>query len=146
MSRQCWKRRRPQAIAWDGSATALFDLVAGRHGYRWEWRGQAVVFYRYWDAEFLAAVTRPPPRHRAFWEIDRDRHPTLKAVFESWAGDAGWTLAWTADADFALGADAVFEGSFLGAVDAVLADPATAARLVATAYRANRQLVIEEAQ
>lgn len=136
----------PQAIEWDGSATGLFDLVAAGHGYRWEWRGEAVVFYRYWDDEFLSAVTGQSPHHRAWWEIDRDRHPTLKAVFESWAGEAGWTLAWTADADFALGADAVFEGSFLGAVDAVLADPATAARLVATAYRENRQLVIEEAQ
>ena len=135
----------PQAVRWDGSVTGLFDHVAARHGYRWEWRGTAVVFYRYWDAEF-AALLPPAPTHRAFWDIDRARHPTLKAVLESWAIDAGWTLAWTAEADFALGADARFEGSFLGAVDAVLADPATSARLVATAYQANRQLVIEEAR
>ena len=135
----------PQAILWDGPVTGLFDHVAARHGYRWEWRGEAVVFYRYWDDEF-AGLIPPAPTHRAFWEIDRDRHPTLQAVLESWAIDAGWTLSWTAEADFALGADARFEGSFLGAVDAVLADPATSARLVATAYQANRQLVIEEAR
>lgn len=135
----------PQAIEWDGAVTGLFDHVAARHGYRWEWRGEAVVFYRYWDDEF-AGIVPPASVHRAFWEIDRARHPTLKVVLESWAGEAGWTLSWTAQADFALGADARFESSFLGAVDAVLADPATSARLVATAYEANRQLVIEEAR
>ena len=136
----------PQAVTWDGSATGLFDHVASRHGYRWEWRGEAVVFYRYWDAEFASTATRRQPPRRTFWEIDRTAHATLRAVLESWAGEAGWSLAWTSEDDFALGADAVFEGSFLGAVDAVLADPATATRLVATAYQANRQLVIEEAR
>ena len=136
----------PQAIVWDGSVTALFDHVAGRHGYRWEWRGAAVIFYRYWDAEFAALVAPSPDARQAYWTIDTAAEATLAEVLDRWAGEAGWSLVWSAGSDYVLGADAVFEGSFLGAVDALLADPVTQATLTATAYRANRQLVIEEAR
>ncbi len=135
----------PLAIAWEGSVTGLFDHAASRHGYRWEWRGEAVVFYRYWDAEFAATVAPRPDVVQARWVIDTDREATLAEVLERWAGEAGWSLVWSAEDDYRLGADAVFEGSFLGAVDALLADPVTHATLTATAYRANRRLVIEQA-
>ena len=135
----------PRAIAWEGSVTGLFDHAAQRHGYRWEWRGEAVVFYRYWDAEFAATLEPGPDVIQARWVIDTATEATLAEVLDRWAGEAGWSLVWSASNDYRLGADAVFEGSFLGAVDALLADPVASATLTATAYQANRQLVIEEA-
>ena len=133
----------PVPVSYEGTLGGLLDLVAAQFRYRWEWRGQAIVFYRYWDAEF-AANTAPPAPEEATWEIVRSEHGSLRAVFESWAGDAGWVLTWAANHDYSLAADARFTGTFLGAVDSVLADPATRGTLIATAYEANRQLVIEE--
>lgn len=134
----------PRRFDLEGSLVEIVDRLAALYGYRWEWRGNAIVFYRYWDEEF-ALSTRPVPELRqARWVIDTDRDATLAEVLERWAGEAGWSLVWSASTDFRPGADAVFDGSFLGAVDALLADPATASTLTATAYRANRRLVIEE--
>lgn len=133
----------PVPVSYEGTLAGLLDHVAAQFRYRWEWRGQAIVFYRYWDAEFTAA-TVPLPPVEASWEIDLDEHASLKAVFESWAGEAGWALTWAAARDYSLAADARFTGTFLGAVDRVLADPATRGTLTATAYETNRQLVIEE--
>lgn len=135
----------PAPFEYSGTLAGLLDLVAHRYRYRWEWRGPHIVFFRYWDAEF-ATVTLPPPLPSGapVWEIDLDHHATLRAVLESWADEAGWSLTWSAARDYALGADARFPGTFLAAVDEVLADPATSGTLAATAYRANRHLVIEE--
>ena len=135
----------PQAVSWDGPLAGLLDLAAATYRYRWEWRGGGIVFYRYWDQEFAAANEPGPEARQARWVIDTAREATLAEVLERWAGEAGWSLVWRASNDYSLGADAVFEGSFLGAVDALLADPVTHATLTATAYRANRRLVIEEA-
>lgn len=140
------ERTAPVAIAWDGSVTALFDHVAAAHRYRWEWRGEAVVFYRYWDAEFAALVAPAPEVRQARWVVDTATEATLAEVLDRWASEADWSLVWSAESDYTLGADAVFEGSFLGAVDALLADPVTHATLNATAFPANRQLVVEEAR
>ncbi len=133
----------PAAVSHEGTLGELLDLAAARFRYRWEWRGQGIVFYRYWDAEFAAAIAPRPPEE-ASWEIDLGEHASLRAVLESWAGDAGWALTWAAGHDYSLAADARFTGTFLAAVDSVLADPATRGTLTATAYEANRQLVIEE--
>ena len=134
----------PLAIDYEGPLAGLLDRMAAGHRYRWEWRHEAIVFYRYWDAEF--ALLSEPLHEPApvIWKIDRERHPTLKAVLESWAGDAGWSLIWSVGRDYSLAADAIFEGTFLATVDSVLSDPATSGTLTATAYKANRQLVIEE--
>ena len=133
----------PAPVSYDGTLAGLLDLAAAQFRYRWEWRGQAIVFYRYWDAEF-AANTAPPSPEEAAWEIDVAEHASLRAVFESWADDAGWALTWAVPRDYSLAADARFTGTFLSAVDSVLTDPATRGTLTATAYEANRQLVIEE--
>ena len=135
----------PQRFDIEGSLVEIVDRLAALYGYRWEWRDATIVLYRYWDAEFALSVLPAPEIRQARWIIDTDREATLAEVLERWAGEAGWSLVWSAETDYRLGADAVFEGSFLGAVDALLADPVTHATLTATAYRANRQLVIEEA-
>ncbi len=136
----------PRRVTWSGPLAGLLDLAAAAYRYRWEWRGEAVVFYRYWDAEFASSTEPGPEARQVRWVIDIAEEPTLRAVLDRWAGEAGWSLAWKAPHDYRLGADAVIEGPFLSAVDSLLADPATASTLTATAYRANRQLVIEEAQ
>ena len=135
----------PQPVSWNGPLAGLLDLAATTHRYRWEWRGGVIVFYRYWDAEFAAATEPGPEVRQARWAILTSETPTLSAVLGTWADEAGWTLAWSAPQDYAIRADAVIEGTFLGAVDSLLADPATASTLVATAYEANRHLVIEAA-
>ena len=138
----------PEPVRFDleGSLVEIVDRLAALYGHRWEWRDTTIVFFRYWDAEFAASTSPVPDVRQARWVIDTDRDATLAEVLARWAGEAGWSLVWSAGADYSLGADAVFEGSFLGAVDALLADPATHATLTATAYQANHRLVIEEAR
>lgn len=138
----------PPPVRFDlsGSLVEIVDRLAALYRYRWEWRDTTIVLYRYWDAEFAAAARPVPDVRQARWEIDTARDATLAEVLERWSQEAGWSLVWSAGTDYALGADAVFDGSFLGAVDALLADPATHATLTATAYQANRRLVVEEAQ
>ena len=135
----------PRRFDLEGSLVEIVDRLAALYRHRWEWRANTIVFYRYADAEF-AFISEPGPEVvQARWVIDTTAEATLAEVLDRWAGEAGWSLVWSASNDYRLGADAVFEGSFLGAVDALLADPVTHATLTATAYRANRQLVIEEA-
>ena len=136
----------PARFDLSGSLVEIVDRLAALYRHRWEWRDTTIVFYRYWDAEFALATAPSPDVRQARWEIDTDRDATLAEVLARWAGEAGWSLVWSAGTDYRLGADAVFEGSFLGAVDALLADPATHAVLTATAYQANRRLVVEEAR
>ena len=136
----------PARFDLEGSLVEIVDRLAALYGFRWEWRDTTIVFFRYWDEEFALAARPAPDARQARWEIDTDRDATLAEVLERWSQEAGWSLVWSAGADYSLGADAVFEGSFLGAVDALLADPATHATLTATAYEANHRLVIEEAR
>ena len=134
----------PRRFDLEGSLVEVLDRLAALYAHRWEWRDTALVFYRYWDEEFALATQSAPETRQARWAIDTDRDATLAEVLERWSHEAGWTLVWSASTDYRLGADAVFEGSFLGAVDALLADPATHATLAATAHPTNRRLVIEE--
>ena len=80
----------------------------------------------------------------ARWEVRPGDQRTLRGVLEDWAGKAEWRVAWKAGEDFSVGAEAVFEGEFLEAVDGLLSDPQLSRVLVARAY-ANRYLVIREA-
>ena len=75
----------------------------------------------------------------------RTEHRTLRGVLESWAARAGWTLVWNAGRDYGLGARATFEGGFLEAADLLLSGPATRRTLDVRAYRANRHLVVDDA-
>ncbi len=136
----------PVELDHEGGLVDLLDRIAVTSGYRWTWQDGTLVFYRYWDREWQAA-TRIPERLRPdAFEVDRARHDSLQQVLDAWASEAGWTLDWKAGHDYRLGADARFTGDFLDAVDSLLADPATRRSLVATAFAANRHLVIEEAR
>ena len=88
-------------------------------------------------------------------EPDRDAVPapeswqaaageTLQETLEKWGREAGWTVVWQPTRTYTLSAGAAFEGDFLAAVDQVLADPATRRTLTATAYAANRHLVVQD--
>ena len=134
-----------QSVTYTGPLGPFLDQAAASRRYRWEWRNGAIILYRFWDQEFAASTEPGPEERQVRWIIDTSRDASLTEVLERWSGEAGWSLVWSADTDYRLGADAVFEGSFLGAVDALLADPVTHATLTATAYQANRRLVIEEA-
>ena len=210
------------ALGEGGKLVEVIGDLAGRAGYGWEWRDGKLVFFRYWDRQWIAeraVEVAPPtekPRERGFlarvvgflfgseaephgagqlatvegseiaavpeeeaparedepvevtkdpapeeaaaakvepeveetavtrWEVRPDEQRTLKGVLEDWAGQADWRVAWKAGADFSVGAEAVFEGEFLEAVDGLLSDPQLSRVLVARAY-ANRYLVIREA-
>ena len=144
-------------LAFDGALPGLINLVAERTGYDWAWAGGAIVFYRYHDIEQRAPVAERTARgveeaaadrgsdSAAVWHVDRDRHGTLRAVLEDWGTRAGWSVVWTPRRDYAVRADAAFEGGFLEAVDRLLAAPATRRSLVAFAHEPNRHLVIEPA-
>ena len=144
-------------LAFEGSLPGLLNTVAEHTGYDWAWIEGAVVFYRYHDVE-----QRTPGLERSghrvervatgqggdtaeVWHIERDRHATLRTVLEDWGARAGWSVVWTPRRDYAVRADAVFEGGFLDAVDSLLAAPATRRSLVAFAHEPNRHLVIEPA-
>ena len=120
--------------------------------------GGRVVFYRYRDAAQRvpeaaegapeaagAAVENGKDGSAELWEVDPVAHRTLRGVLEAWAARAGWTLVWSVDRDYALGASAVFEGSFLEAADLLLSGPATRQALDVRAYPANRHLVVDDA-
>ena len=116
-----------------------------------------MVFYRYHDVEQRTPDVERAARGieeaaadrgsdtAAVWRIDRERHGTLRAVLEDWGARAGWSVVWTPRRDYAVRADAAFEGGFLDAVDSLLAAPATRRSLVAFAHEPNRHLVIEPA-
>ena len=109
------------------------------------------MFYRYRDGDWGAergvpeAAAARDPASAGPWAVDTVAHATLRDVLESWAGDAGWSLVWKPERDYALSVDASFDGSFLQAVDVLLGAPATRRALVGSAYPVNRQLVIEDA-
>ena len=143
-------------LAFEGTLPGLLNTVAEHTGYDWAWIEEAVVFYRYHDVEQRTpAVERTAHRIEevaagrggaaAVWRIDRELHGTLRAVLEDWGALAGWSVVWTPRRDYAVRADAVFEGGFLDAVDRLLAAPATRRSLVAFAHEPNRHLVIEPA-
>ena len=137
-------------LSFEGRLPGLLNLVAARSGYDWTWTGGAIVFYRYRDVEQRAPQEAPATGDRAggaanAWIVDPARHETLLDVLEDWGADAGWSVVWTPRRDYAVRADAVFEGGFLDAVDRLLAAPATRRSLVAFAHEPNGHLVIEPA-
>ena len=144
------------AAAFRGTLPELLDRTAARSGYDWTWRGGAVVFYRHWDvgqrapgARAAAGPDGAAPEAAApetqVWVVDRERHPLLQDLLESWAARAGWSVVWRSGRHYAVGADAELRGGFLQAVDRLLAAPAVRRTLTAVAYRANRHLVIRDA-
>lgn len=139
-------------LTYVGTLGALVDRAARLAGYDWSWSDDdGLVFYRYRDVEWLAeraalaAAAARDPAAEGPWTVDTVAHATLRDVLEGWAGDAGWSLVWKPGDDYALSVDASFGGTFLEAVDVLLAAPATRRTLLASAYVANRQLVIEDA-
>ena len=144
-------------LAFEGALPGLLNLMAGRSGYGWSWVKGAIVFYRYHDIDQRTPDVERAARGieeaaadrgsdtAAVWHVDRERHETLRAVLEDWGALAGWSVVWTPRRDYAVRADAVFEGGFLDAVDRLLAAPATRRSLVAFAHEPNRHLVIEPA-
>ena len=133
-------------LVFKGSFIDLLDRLALRSGYEWEWRDVAgLVFYRYWDRE-QGAPQRAQGAQGTTWVVDARAHATLRAVLESWADQAGWSLVWKPARHFSVAADATFSGGFLEAVDLLLGGGATRRTLVAYAYKPNRHLVIEDAE
>ena len=144
-------------LAFEGRLAGLLNRVAARSGYDWTWADGAIVFYRYWDVDQRmpptsaeaavradAGVSEGADDTTASWTVDRARHETLRDVLEDWGAQAGWSVVWKPERDYAIGADASFGGAFLDAVDLLLAAPATRRSLVALAHEANRYLVIED--
>ena len=84
------------------------------------------------------------PEDLTVWEVDPARQRTVRGVVEAWADRAEWKLAWQADQDFSVAAEASFEGDFLEAVDGLLSDPRLARVLTVSAH-ANRYLVVQDA-
>ena len=148
-------------LAWEGSLAGLLDHVASISGYDWSWQTlvpetlgpeDGVVFFRYWDtAQRGPGADAPTERASASeavndgWTVDAGEHGTLRGVLESWTARAGWTLVWNADRDYGVDAAATFEGTFLEAADLLLSGPATRRTLDVRAYRANRHLVVDDA-
>lgn len=130
----------PVRLGFRGPLPALLDRIAARTGYAWEWREGGIVFFRYRDAGQRTGAAAP-----GAWTVDPALHATVEEVLRAWAAKAGWSVVWTARRAFSVNAEARLEGSFLGAVDLLLAAPATRRSLVATAHRANRYLVVGDA-
>ncbi|MDE0378976.1 MAG: TcpQ domain-containing protein, partial [Rhodospirillales bacterium] len=85
-------------------------------------------------------------RGDSLWIVDPARHETLLDVLEDWGSDAGWSVVWNSGRRYAVRAGASFEGTFLDAVDLLMAAPATRRSLVAMAYEPNRHLVVDDAE
>ena len=145
------------SLVFEGRLPGLLNRVAAYTGYDWTWSKGAIVFYRHWDIEqrtpevpTVASVEVEGTTEGQAggvagpWIVERSRHRTLRSVLEDWAAGADWSVVWKPERSFAIGADASFSGSFLDAVDLLLAAPATRRSLVALAYVPNRHLVIED--
>ncbi len=96
------------------------------------------------EAALAEAAAAAEAEARSRWEVRPESQKTLRGVLEDWAVKANWRVDWVAEEDFSVGAEAVFEGGFLEAVDGLLSDPAVSRVLVARAY-ANRYLVVRGA-
>ena len=144
-------------LTFEGSLPGLLNRVAAYTGYDWTWSDGAIVFYRHWDieqrtpevpaaasVEVEGEIKGQAGDTAGPWLVDRSRHPTLRSVLEDWAARAEWSVVWKPERSYAIGADASFAGSFLDAVDRLLAAPATRRSLAALAYEPNRHLVIED--
>ena len=162
----------PLRLAWNGGLAGLLDHVASLSGYDWSWETPGpetlapetpvsqggVVFHRYWDVAqrgpATGAGTDDPEGSGGSesavdpedaWTVDPVEHRTLRGVLEGWAARAGWILVWNARRDYGLGAAAIFDGGFLEAADLLLSGPVTRRTLEVRAYRANRHLVVDDA-
>ena len=124
-----------------GALGELVDEVSRRTGYEWTWRDGALVFFRYWDSEHVGGVQDAA----GSWLVDSDVHPTVRDVLRTWAERVGWSVVWKAEHEYSVSADAAYSGEFLRAVDLLFADPGIRRSLVVSAYRQNRQLVVEDA-
>ena len=138
-------------LLFKGRLPGLLNLVAARSGYDWTWTGGAIVFYRYRDVEQRAPQEAPETGDRAGstatdWIVDPARHETLLDVLEDWGADADWSVVWKSGRRYAVRAGASFGGTFLDAVDMLMAAPATRRSLVALAHEPNRHLVIHDAE
>ena len=138
-------------LSFEGRLPGLLNLVSARSGYDWTWTGGAIVFYRYRDVEQRAPQEAPVTGDRAggaenAWIVEPARHETLLDVLEDWGADAGWSVVWKSGRRYAVRAGASFDGTFLGAVDLLMAAPATRRSLVALAHEPNRHLVIHDAE
>ena len=152
------------SLTFTGELVGLLNRVAARSGYDWTWADGAIIFYRYWDVDQRspvstaataaaderkigdeAEVAAAPYQGVPLWIVDRARHPTLRDLLEDWGAQAGWSVVWKPERQYAIGADASFTGAFLDAVDLLLAAPATRRSLVALAHEPNRYLVVEDA-
>ena len=142
-------------LSFEGRLPGLLNLVAERSGYDWTYRGAslrangAIVFYRYWDVEQRApkeaqAAAGQSSGAATDWIVDPARHETLLDVLEDWGADAGWSVVWKSGRRYAVRAGASFGGTFLDAVDLLMAAPATRRSLVALAHEPNRHLVIRD--
>ena len=136
----------------EGPLATVLDHVARESGYQWREDDGVIVLEQNIMAHTRRAATRlngtgpdPVPPAEPLWVIEGATHETLRDVLLSWCDQAGWSLVWRADHDYAAAADARFSGTFFEAIDLLLSDPATRRTLVATAYTENRQLVIEDA-
>ncbi len=138
-------------LSFEGRLPGLLNLVSARSGYDWAWTGGAIVFYRYRDVEQRVPQEAPATGDRAggaenAWIVDPARHETLLDVLEDWGADAAWSVVWKAGRRYAVRAGASFGGTFLDAVDILMAAPATRRSLVALAHEPNRHLVIHDAE
>ena len=142
-------------LSFEGRLPGLLNLVAARSGYDWTYQGAplradgAIVFYRHWDVEQrapqeAAAAARQSGGAATDWIVDPVRHETLLDVLEDWGADAGWSVVWKSGRRYAVRAGASFGGTFLDAVDLLMAAPATRRSLVALAHEPNRHLVIHD--
>ena len=122
------------------------------------WAEGGIVFYRYHDVEQrMPGMMRATPGGQGQLSAAAAVRPQSGASTASgtrpcvrWCsknGAHGRAGPWCGrpGRDYAVRADAVFEGGFLDAVDRLLAAPATRRSLVAFAHEPNRYLVIEPA-
>ena len=119
----------------------LVNEVSRRTGYEWTWRDGTLVFFRYWDTEHAPVVAEV----KGSWLVDSNLYPTVRDVLGNWAKQVGWSVVWKAEHEYSVNADAAYSGEFLRAVDLLFADPGIRRSLVVSAYRQNRQLVVEDA-
>ena len=132
---------------WVGKLRLVLNQLSEVSGYSWEFDADTsqIRFYRFHDQETLVKMSaeKPNPSEQVWW-VRPNRTPSLKAVLESWAKQAGWEVTWPTDVpDYKIKQEASYTGTFQEAAGQLLFASMDQSQPIAPiAYTRNRQIEV----
>ena len=132
---------------WEGNLRLVLNQLSEVSGYSWDYDtdNSQIRFYRFHDQETLVKMSaeKPSPSEQVWW-VRPNRTPSLKAVLEVWAKQAGWKVTWPTDVpDYEIKQEASYTGTFPEAAGQLLFASMDQSQPIAPiAYTRNRQIEV----